>query len=168
MDKYLSDAVKKIRGCMTIHLNRIDKYLDTLDRVAIATDGGYNNLFKAIRMQLHVPKCFTEDMMQHQLSSYLIERVEFFYSEMVDYLKSKQLTFTSYVIGVYNGHVWADEFLIGAIGMMYNVWITVVSPYFSDVWNVFHDGHAQPDIVLVCNGAYFGSGRDNITHFSGP
>ena len=86
---------------------------------------------------------------------------------MVDYLKSKQLTFTSYVIGVYNGRVWADEFLIGAIGMMYNVWITVVSPYFSDVWNVFHDGHAQPDIVLVCNGAYFGSGRDNITHFSG-
>ena len=167
MDKYLSDAVKKIRGRMTIHLNRVDKYLDTLDRVAIATDGGYNNLFKAIRMQLHVPKCFTEDMMRHQLSSYLIERVEFFYPQMVDYLKSKQLTFTSYVIGVYNGHVWADEFLIGAIGMMYNVRITVVSPYFSDVWNVFHDGHAQPDIVLVCNGAYFGSGRDNITHFSG-
>ena len=86
---------------------------------------------------------------------------------MVDYLKSKQLTFTSYVIGVYNGCVWADEFLIGAIGMMYNVWITVVSPYFSNVWNVFRDGHVQPDIVLVCNGAYFGSGRDNITHFSG-
>ena len=63
MDKYLSDAVKKIHGRMTIHLNRVDKYLDTLDRVAIATDGGYNNLFKAIRMQLHVPKCFTEDMM---------------------------------------------------------------------------------------------------------
>ena len=167
MDKYLSDAVKKIRGRMTIHLNRVDKYLDTLDRVAIATDGGYNNLFKAIRMQLHVPKRFTEDMMRHQLSSYLIERVEFFYPQMVDYLKSKQLTFTSYVIGVYNGRVWADEFLIGAIGMMYNVRITVVSPYFSDVWNVFHDGHAQPDIVLVCNGAYFGSGRDNITHFSG-
>ena len=167
MDKYLPDAVKKIHGCMTIHLNRVDKYLDTLDRVAIATDGGYNNLFKAIRMQLHVPKRFTEDMMRHQLSSYLIERVEFFYPQMVDYLKSKQLTFTSYVIGVYNGRVWADEFLIGAIGMMYNVRITVVSPYFSNVWNVFHDGHVQPDIVLVCNGAYFGSGRDNITHFSG-
>ena len=26
MDKYLSDAVKKIRGRMTIHLNRVDKY----------------------------------------------------------------------------------------------------------------------------------------------
>ena len=77
---------------------------------------------------------------------------------MVDYLKLKQLTFTSYVIGVYNGRVWADEFLIGAISMMYNVRITVVSPYFSDVWNVFHDRHVQPDIVLVCNGAYFGSG----------
>ena len=99
-------------------------------------------------MQLHVPKHFTDDMMQHQLSSYLIERVEFFYPQMVDYLKSKKLTFTSYVIGVYNGCVWADEFLIGAIGMMYNVWITVVSPYFSDVWNIFHDGRAQPDIDI--------------------
>ena len=69
MDTYLSDAVKKIRGRMTIHLNRVDKYLDTLDRVAIATDGGYNNLFKAIRMQLHILKHFTEDMMGHQLSS---------------------------------------------------------------------------------------------------
>ena len=97
MDKYLSDAVKKICGRMTIHLNRVDKYLDTLDRVAIATDGGYNNLFKTIRMQLHVPKCFTEDMMQHQLSSYLIERVEFFYPEMVDYLKLKQLTFSHHM-----------------------------------------------------------------------
>ena len=46
-DKYLSDAVKKIRGRMTIHLNRVDKYLDTLDRVAIATDGGYNKLIQS-------------------------------------------------------------------------------------------------------------------------
>ena len=50
---------------------------------------------------------------------------------------------------MYNGRVWADEFLIGAIGMMYNVRITVVSPYFSDVWNVFHDGHAQPVMVHI-------------------
>ena len=54
MDKYLSDAVKRIHGRMTIHLYRVDKYLDTLDRVAIATDGGY----KAIRKQLHVLKWF--------------------------------------------------------------------------------------------------------------
>ena len=58
MDKYLSDAVKKICGRMTIHLNRVDKYLDTLDRVAIATDGGYNNLFKAIRMAITHSKTF--------------------------------------------------------------------------------------------------------------
>ena len=73
----------------------------------------------------------------------------------------------SYVISIYNGHVWADEFLIGAIAMMFNVQITVISPFFSDVWNAFHNGCAQPDIVLVCNGVDFGSDRDNITHFSG-
>ena len=68
--------------------------------------------------------------------------------------------------GVYNGHIWADKFLIGAIAMMFNVRITVISPYFSDVWNAFHDATAKPDIVLVCNGVDFGNEWDNITHFS--
>ena len=40
---------------------------------------------------------------------------------MESYLKTKKLTYTSYVTGVYNGHIWADEFLIGAIAMMFNV-----------------------------------------------
>ena len=35
MDKYLSDAVKNIRGHMTIHLNRVDKYLDTLEMLLL-------------------------------------------------------------------------------------------------------------------------------------
>ena len=149
--------VKRIRARSTQHLKRIEKYLEVLDRVIIPTDGGYNNLLKAIRMQLHVPKHFTEDMMRHQLSSYFVESVDFLYPKMEDYLKTKKLTYTSYVIGIYNGHVWADEFLIGAIAMMFNVRITVISPYFSDVWNAFHNGCAQPDIVLVCNGVDFGS-----------
>ena len=166
MDKYLSDAVRRICARSTQHLKRVEKYLNALDRVVIPTDRGYNNLLKAIKMQMHVPKHFTEDMMRHQLSSYFVERVEFLYPKMEGYLKSKELTYTSYVIGVYSGHVWADKFLIGAIGMMYNVWITVISPYFSDVWNAFHDGHAKADIVLVCNGVDFGSDRDNITHFT--
>ena len=63
MDKYLSDAVKRIRARATQHLKRIEKHLEALDRVIIPMDGGYNNLLKAIRMQLHVPKRFTEDMM---------------------------------------------------------------------------------------------------------
>ena len=166
MDKYLSDAVKRIRLRSTFHLKRVEKYLNALDREVIPTDGGYNNLLKAIKMQLHVPKHFTENMLRHQLSSYLIERVDFFYPKMEEYLKSNGLTYTSYVIGVYNGRIWGDKFLIGALGMMFNVRITVISPYFSDVWNVYHDGRRNPDIVLVCNGAEFGTGRDNITHFT--
>ena len=63
MDKYLCDAVKRFHGRSNQHLTRIQKYLDALDRVIIPTDGGYNNLLKAIKMQLHVPKHFTEDMM---------------------------------------------------------------------------------------------------------
>ena len=62
MDKHLSDAVKRICACSTQHLKRIEKYLEVLARVIIPIDG-YNNLLKAIRMLLHVPKHFTEDMM---------------------------------------------------------------------------------------------------------
>ena len=165
MDKHLPDGVKRIRGRSSQHLNRVEKYLERFNRVLIPTDTGNNNLVRAIKIQLHTPKNFTDDMMRHQLGYYFIESVDFLFPKMKSYLRSKKLTYSSYVMGVCNGLIWGDEFMIAAIGKMYNVRITVVSPYFSDVWNVFHDGGAKPDIVLVCNGLGFGNERDNITHF---
>ena len=49
---------------------------------------------------------------------------------------------------------------------MFNIRISVISPFYSDVWNVFHDGGKQPDVVLVANGLDFASGKYQITHFS--
>ena len=49
---------------------------------------------------------------------------------------------------------------------MFNICISVISPFYSDVWNVFHDGGKQPDVVLVANGLDFAGGKYRITHFS--
>ena len=42
--------------------------------------------------------------------------------------------------------------------------ITVISPYYSDVWNVFHRS-AIPDVVIVSNGGDFGA-KNAVTHFT--
>ena len=49
---------------------------------------------------------------------------------------------------------------------MFNIRITVISPLFSDLWHVYHDGKEDPDIILVANGRGFHTEFDRITHFS--
>ena len=47
---------------------------------------------------------------------------------------------------------------------MFNMKISIISLYFTDLCNVFHDS-TIPDIVLVSNGQEF-TGKNRITHFS--
>ena len=49
---------------------------------------------------------------------------------------------------------------------MFYIWISIISLFFSDIWNIFHDGCKPPDIVLVCNGIDFSTELDAISHFS--
>ena len=105
-------------------------------------------------------------MMRHQLASYFFENVDFLYPKMSSCLQSNKLTCLSYVMGIYNGSIWGDEFIIGAITMMFSIRITVISPYFNDLWHIFHDGLEESDIILVVNGSHFRSKPDNISHFT--
>ena len=54
--------------------------------------------------------------------------------------------------------------MIGALSRMFNVKITVVSPYYSDVWNVFHKS-VIPDVIIVCNVGDFGT-KSAVTYFT--
>ena len=85
---------------------------------------------------------------------------------MEDFLKKLNMSFNTYIMGVYNGHIWADEYMLGALGKMYNIRISVVSPFLSDVWNIFHDGTEKVDVVLIANGMDFIGVKYPITHFS--
>ena len=56
---------------------------------------------------------------------------------MKAYLKKYGISYNAYVKGVYHGTKWADKYIIGALGRMFNVKITIISPYYSDIWKHF-------------------------------
>ena len=66
--------------------------------------------------------------------------------------------------GIYYGTIWADNYIIGALSRMLKVKITVISPFYSDVWNVFHRS-AMPDVIIVSNGRDFGA-KNAVTHLT--
>ena len=49
---------------------------------------------------------------------------------------------------------------------MYNIRLSIISPLFLDLWNVYHDGKRKPDVVLVINGRGLRTHYDRITHFT--
>ena len=83
---------------------------------------------------------------------------------MEAYLKKYSISYNAYVKDIYNGTIWADNYMIGALSRMFNVKITVVSPYYSDVWNVFHRS-GIPDVIIVSNGEDFGT-KSAVMHFT--
>ena len=105
-------------------------------------------------------------MFHHQLALCFFESEEFLHPQMKRYLDANNLTYSSYVIGIYNGDIWADEFITGAISMMFNIRISIISPYFMNIWHVHREGHDKADIGLVCNRSHFGNGWHSISHFT--
>ena len=91
----------------------------------------------------------------------------FFEPKLRNYLSKNNITFNAYIVGVYNGTIWVDEYILGAIGKMFNIHISMILPFFNDIWNLFHDGQKSPDVILICNGVSFGHGFNHITHISG-
>ena len=118
-------------------------------------------------MQLHVPKDFTAQMLHHQVAETFAQYPEFLAAKMKEYLKNCNLTYTQYVFAVYCGDVWCDEYMLGAIGWMFNVRISIISPFFNALWNLYHDGRKNPDIILITNGKGFRTRQDRISHLSG-
>ena len=84
----------------------------------------------------------------------MASEVVFFFPIMEEYLKKICISYNVYVKGIYHGTIWADTYMIGALSRMFSIKITVISPYYADVWNVFHRS-AIPDVVIVSNGGDF-------------
>ena len=94
----------------------------------------------------------------------MVEDYIYYYPKMHKYLDKNKLSYSSYIMNLYSGHIWADEFMLGALGRMLNLKITVVSPAYDDIWNIFHKS-ALPQVVIVANGGDFGH-KNGVTHFS--
>ena len=93
-------------------------------------------------------------IVRYQLAQYMVSEVVFFFPIVKENLEKHHISYNSYVKGIYHGAIWADKYIIGALSRMLNIKITVISPYYSDVWNVFHRSAIQ-DVVIVSNGGDF-------------
>ena len=60
-------------------------------------------------------------------------------------------SYESYVRNFFNGHSYGDELIAGVWGHIWNMKITIISPYYDDL-KVFHTDEENPDIVIVHNG----------------
>ena len=87
----------------------------------------------------------------------------FFFPQIEEYLKTKKISYYTYLEKVFNGDIWDDEYILGAVAKMWNIQIIVISPSYKDVWEVFHDG-GDPHVVLISNGHDFGT-ADGVSHF---
>ena len=112
--KYLSATVKKLKLRSCGYFNSVNRFLKRLERVGIPTDDG-NNMFCAVRIQLHCPQRYNDDMFRHQIASYMVEIVDFLHPIMKQYLDEMKISFNTYVMAVYNSRIWGDEYVLATI-----------------------------------------------------
>ena len=67
-------------------------------------------------------------------------------------------------MNIYDGNLWADDIITVAIGRMYNLSITIVSPRLEETYHIFHDLPDNPDVILIANGGPVSYEHSN-THF---
>ena len=148
----------------TLEFEKVQRHLGHLKRVAIDTKADYNSAIHAATLQLKVPKHLKNDAVWHQLAEHMVQEYMFYYPKMEEYLRRNKLSYSSYIMNLYCGNIWADEFMLGALSRMFNLKITVVSPAYDDIWNIFH-ASGLPHVVIMANGGNFGK-KGGVMHFS--
>ena len=75
-------------------------------------------------------------------------------------------SYESFCVNVYNCNVWGDDLIAAAIGDMWNIGITILSPVFKKPFHLFHNKTDEPDVVIVSNGGSYMCPDKGSTHFS--
>ena len=68
-------------------------------------------------------------------------------------------------MNIFYSNIWADDLVAAAIGKLFNISITIVSPAFEKPLDLFHE-ESDPDVVLILNGGSVNTPYVS-THFSG-
>ena len=113
--------------------------------------------------QITHPANYTADMLRRQTAFYMACYASVFFP-LIQYDLQDDISYESYLINIFDGNVWVNDIVIAAVSQMFNISITLLSPWFDEAMHVFHDVK-EPDIVLIGNGGPFASDRYN-THFS--
>ena len=160
----LSTKCKEMKLRSQLSYEFVSKYLTKYNQCAISTKVDNNSLIHSVIVQLKTLKGLTSQIVRHQLAQYMASEVVFFFPIVKEYLEKHRISYNSYVKGIYHGTIWADKYIIGVLSRMLNIKITVISPFYSDVWNVFHRS-TMPDVIIVSNGGDFGA-KNAVTHFT--
>ena len=104
-------------------------------------------------------------MFRRQVAYFMSVNCNLFYPYLKELLQEMHMNYRSYIRAIYKGDYFGDAIMIGAIGVMFNVPITIVSPYYTEPWKVFHRV-AMPAVVIVFNGTDFNANLP-VTHVSG-
>lgn len=75
-------------------------------------------------------------------------------------------SYESFCVNVYKCNVWGDDLIAAAIGDMWNIGITILSPVFRKPIHLFHNKTEEPDVVIVSNGGSYMCSDKGSTHFS--
>lgn len=79
--------------------------------------------------------------------------------------KGVNFSYESYVSSLYNGDMWGDQIVAGAIGRMWGVNINFIFPTGERPYKLFHKKD-KPDIVVISNGSLSNIHQES-SHFSG-
>ena len=119
----------------------------------------------ALPQFLHHKEKYTTELLQRQLGLHLLKHAHKFYPYVQQCLEDSNESYESFCVNVFQGNVWGDDFLLAALGHMFNVAVSLISPCFEDQYDLFHDKKV-PDIVVIANGGNIYSPKP-CTHFSG-
>ena len=115
---------------------------------------------------LHHKELFTADLLQKQIALHMLKHMNLFYPYVQQDLLDSGKSYESYCVNIFNGKVWGDDFLLSALGHMFHVAITLISPVFDQQLDLFHMKKV-PDIMIIANGGDYIISKQPCTHFSG-
>ena len=120
----------------------------------------------ALPQFLHQKEWFNADLLQKQVALHMLKHANLFYPYVQQDLLDSGESYESYCVNIFNGKVWGDDFILSALGHMFNIAITIISPCFDNQLDLFHTKEI-PDVVVIANGGDYITGRRPCTHFSG-
>ena len=160
----LPAMAKKFRLRSGAEFDKVERELQQFVREGIDTHADHNSAIRAVLIQLKYPKPVKSHVVRHQIAAHMVEDYEFYYPKMEAYLEHHNLSYSAYIMHLYRGDIWADEFMLGALSRMFDITISVISPLYNDVWQIFHNS-GLPHVVIISNGGDIGKKR-GASHFS--
>ena len=91
-------------------------------------------------------------MLRRQVAFYMLKRPEVFFDYVQYFLEEDEESYESYVTNIFRGDSWGDTTVAAAIGRMFNLTVTIVTPSFYKAQHMMHDVTNDPHIVILANG----------------